>query len=905
MADDLSSFLREMKQVSSLFKQMTKDAREVRMALNGAPGGGYALGSSGKQVMASPSMAKFGFGATQYNEPHMAAWGVYGPAPKRGVRTFNSAGQYPNENDQFLDAKRTAASKMTSRVFRSMGMGNLLTDADGGGLNRADIAYNQRVAEAARTERFNRSAIGRSMSLAQGDWKGALGGTSTSANRTMFGQLPSYNQNLIMSAMPTPMDSLRLMSGMQNALNSFLPDVSEGMSRATGYYGATLAGGNRLSRGQTIGATFNTLNKIGGISSVGSDAAVAQLLAQRGMTASNDPNSTYQQTVRTIGHAARYLNINNEAAAASVEHLTSGAGAGSMLRNLGIYTADLATGKEKTQGQIFEEIAQRLTAGRRGATVEQTQASIRRGALGATINGMFQGDETTAQMFKQYMIDRAGGKSMDLANESAMTSLYGGQYDKNRNPLNAQLTQVSAQTEALGMAQDEYIKGIEAATGMLVGLAKAAGGVATVMGMPAAMIQNVMANRQVSGMVSGASSMAEYASKGIAGITEAIIGGEYDTPWGAGVAAATVGTIAAGTALGAAPALGSTAAQVLMGLGSKAYSTGSGRTGGGTGGGASPARGTTIRFSNPTTTTQLSEGGGYKAGVHGGWDYAVSEGNRVMAIYDGTVDEVGYKPEWGNYIILDHGKPNGIHLFSRYQHLTKWSVGQNTTVKSGQTIGVSGKTGDRRWITGAHLHFAISEGSKDNTVNPGKYLNAIGGAGTYAYSGEYVPAANGAAVSTGISTPDNTSAITGVVSPSSAPSSLSATDTAAAGSYVTSLMSKAAPSPQAQAAISALTGLSSGNVDSIRAAISSLSAGLGVNLSGASYTGAYTSALGAGVGTSTAASLVGQQTSSGGAKTVNINLSLPNASATEAEKFAILVKQFLEDDTLQKNTSSR
>lgn len=919
MADDLSSFLKELKSVSTAMKDMVKDARDIRAALNGSlAGGSKTLGTSGKQMMSmasimtgpGKSMAAFGVNAPAYDASKNG--GMYGP-DNRNVRVASAKFSGVDGRDTLTGLNQNAFAKMTGGVFRSMGMGEMRINRDATGLNKQDVYFNQQVAEAARTEQFNRSALGRSMSLAQGNWRGAFTGANTRDNRQMFDSLPTYNQNLISSSMPTPQDSLKLMSGVQNALNTFMPSVSDAMGRATGYYGATLAGGNRISRSQTIAATFNTLNKIGGVSSVGSDAAVAQLLASKGMTASEDPNSTYQQTMRTIGHAARYLNIGNEESAASVERLTSGQGAGAMLKNFGIYTADLTTGKEKTQGQIFEELAQRLTAGRRSATVEQTQASIRRGALGATINSFFQGDEAGAQMFKQYMIDRAGGKSMDLSNEKAMTSLYGGQFDNNRNPLNAQLSQTSAQTEALGMAQDEYIKGMEAATGTLTALAKAAGSVASVMGMPNAMIQNIMGNRQVQGLTAGAEAVTGYASKGIAAMQEAIIGGEYDTPWGAAVSAATVGTIAGGLAVGAAPALGSLAAQTLLGLGSKATSSGSGGDGtsdltgmltSGVGSNGS-VTGTSSSSTSGGLTGSVADTSGMAtslySGVKTGWtfnsttdagtqhkaiDFWLSDGSPVKAIADGVVTQaVKDKPDKSTYKAgsSDRSLGNFVQIYhqggyiSVYGHLKTVVVDNGASVKKGQLIGYSGTSG---FAQGPHLHLkVIKVAGPDANPNGGTPVDP---------STVSVAQLVGNKTSTGMPIDSSSGSTTGAT--------------------LSSAMSAAlTPSAAAQSAISSLAGLSSGDPAQIRAALSSLTANMGVSLGGSSYTGAYTSALGSSVGTSTAAALVGQQSAAAtsGAKTVNITLNLPSTSQSEAEKFAVLVKQYLDDNTLQSNTASR
>lgn len=61
----------------------------------------------------------------------------------------------------------------------------------------------------------------------------------------------------------------------------------------------------------------------------------------------------------------------------------------------------------------------------------------------------------------------------------------------------------------------------------------------------------------------------------------------------------------------------------------------------------------------------------------------------------------------GNMIIIDHG--SGI--FSIYMHLSKFNVKEGEFVKTGQIIGISGKTGKRnRKPVGPHLHFGIRVG---------------------------------------------------------------------------------------------------------------------------------------------------------------------------------------------------
>jgi murein DD-endopeptidase MepM/ murein hydrolase activator NlpD len=926
--DFMKNITKLVKAIDKMDKGMTSLAKSATKSATAFSGGSGSMGSNSGNLLAN----SFGLGAQNIKDPlhrtvKTAAFGQMGRQPDG---TGGGDWNYLSTSGGYFGGLNAAG-----REFRKMGMGQARFSASDG-LNKDDLSYNQRLADNARDRAWNKRSGVYDPSLYSGKdtdttldkvrnkveqgraWAGsklseAVGGQGIT--RQQFALLPTSAQQNIASAMPTPMDSLNLMSGIQNAMSTFLPDVGKSMTRATGYYNATRAGGNQTNRSTAIANTFDTMYDIGGISSVGSDANVAEYLAQRGMTSAGGDNSTYKQTVRAVANASKYMNISNEAAAQSIEGLTSGAGSGNMLRQLGIYTADLSTGKEKTQGQIFEEVAQRLTAGRRGATVEQTQASIRRGTLGSTISGLFQ-DETTQQMFKQYMIDRAAGKSMDLSNEGAMQGIYGGQGNSNRNPLNAQMTLNANETQALGMAQDEYIKGMEAAVTAIGGLQKAAGvAAATMMGFPNALMQTLMGNSQIQGITQGAQAVASYASKGIAGIQEAILGGEYDTPWGGAIAGAQVMQITASTAAGAIPAITSTAGQFMMGAASSSSSllgnTGStgqpngngntvdvssmmsgaaGRLKSGTGGENSGTE--DLKFFDPTNTRKLSDGGGYLAGTHNGYDYHAPfpPGRPVYAVYDGQVVQAAPdKGAKGTHIIIDHGNIKGKNVYSHYYHLSQMSVSRGQSVSRGSKIGTSGATGSG--ITGPHLHVAIAEGGMFNFVNPGKYLTATGGAGVYARTGKNVPAASGGAQSVSVKESVQNSTTSAAVTSTS-------DQKAAAKAEVASMMSGA---PQAQGAIGLLTKLYSGNKSDIVSAIGSMASGMGFSLNpSATYANTYgVSRLSPSVGSSTAAANVGRTSTP---NNVTINVQVPDTSPSEAQKFAMLVKQFLEDNTLQTNT---
>ncbi len=97
---------------------------------------------------------------------------------------------------------------------------------------------------------------------------------------------------------------------------------------------------------------------------------------------------------------------------------------------------------------------------------------------------------------------------------------------------------------------------------------------------------------------------------------------------------------------------------------------------------------------------------------HGAIDIGAGYGSQIVAAYDGTVIDVfsGCSHNWGkasscgcgggygNYVMIDHG--NG--KMTIYGHLTTATVEVGEKVKTGQTIGFVGSTGNS---TGPHLHF--------------------------------------------------------------------------------------------------------------------------------------------------------------------------------------------------------
>jgi murein DD-endopeptidase MepM/ murein hydrolase activator NlpD len=85
---------------------------------------------------------------------------------------------------------------------------------------------------------------------------------------------------------------------------------------------------------------------------------------------------------------------------------------------------------------------------------------------------------------------------------------------------------------------------------------------------------------------------------------------------------------------------------------------------------------------------------------HCGIDISANSGMPIHAVSDGRVIFSGWKPGYGNVVIIRH---NGGYI-SVYAHNSKNLIPVDETVGRGETIAYSGMTGA---VTGAHLHFEL------------------------------------------------------------------------------------------------------------------------------------------------------------------------------------------------------
>jgi murein DD-endopeptidase MepM/ murein hydrolase activator NlpD len=793
------------------------------------------------------------------------------------------------------------------------------------------------------------STGGNLMADSLGGFTGGGGGTG-GAIRSMMGAFGKNGAAMeATGGNEDPKNAFTMLSNVTSGIHQMLPDMGATFTRATEYYNATMYAGNRnpratngaLSLMQNFGLaeygmpsvqdmTLRTLNDIGGLTSVGADARVAKYLTGRGMNVANDPNSTYQQTLRTISHAGKYLNISNEAAAQSIEALTSAEGSSSMLRKFGIYTSDLGTGKEKTQGEIFEELAQRFTVGREDASIEDTLNSVRRGFLGQNIKAAFGNDQAGAEMFKQYMVERAGGSKMDLSDTGSMNKIYNdlgvsgafgigsGIGSGNANPMNSLYALNSSETNQLDKAEQSYIQGLTAAVKPLELLNEVSGTLAaTLAGVNLAFLSTMQTSNSYKG---GAKA---------AGATAAWYGGNV-AELGKATAQFALGDRLGALATGFLPAMNLSAGSMGLGamIGSGLLTTVAGgglwldntapvnskrnpdnvdpkdQNKGGPdiyanqgGGSAETSIGLTA---SPIPGAQQVPGAGYndKTGIyfkltgrpHKGLDYKAPVGKAVYSVCDGKVTMAAGDPT--RYYLGDKLPTGGVkydglaknakksiglgqqvHVLHEatgytfvYGHLSKMSVSSGGYVKKGTLLGYSGNSGG---TTGPHLHFECQD-KNGNKIDPRKAIAQINAASLQKGAGKASASGSG---SGSTSAEDNSSIQQMLATGASAA-------TANSGFF--------GATNQQVAAI--VAGLASGDMTTMQGAVNAM-----VNLANAKVGGGGTTAAG---GTSA------KPLSGGGGNTVNIEVKIPEVSDTEAARFAKLVKSYLDKDTLTSNMGS-
>ncbi|MCX4676329.1 M23 family metallopeptidase [Streptomyces sp. NBC_01433] len=125
-----------------------------------------------------------------------------------------------------------------------------------------------------------------------------------------------------------------------------------------------------------------------------------------------------------------------------------------------------------------------------------------------------------------------------------------------------------------------------------------------------------------------------------------------------------------------------------------------------------------------TLSASYGTGGARWAAKHSGQDFAVPIGTKVQAAHSGTVVKAGPNgggdgPAYGNAVVIKHS--NG--KYSQYAHLSKINVRVGQQVNTGQTIALSGNTGNS---SGPHLHFEIrTTPNYGSALNPVSFLRSV------------------------------------------------------------------------------------------------------------------------------------------------------------------------------------
>lgn len=463
-----------------------------------------------------------------------------------------------------------------------------------------------------------------------------------------------------------------------STMYNMAPDASGVVNRAGGYYQAALRSPG-MGRAGLERATFSALR--GGMTGVGSDAAVANILTNAGY----GPGSVdYLAAARQVRGAATYLGMNNENAASAIAGLQGGPMSANLYQ-YGITTMN-ANGSAKSVGDIAQQLYRTMFPG--GATAKSVQASIRSGYAGLNLAGLGMSSDQQ-QMISQAFIDIASGKNPDLASAKSATG--------NANPFDPLFRMNTSSTMIQGAAEKNTISGLGAAAGTIETFNNSMKDVIASMALFKGYLDGLSGNPQGSALKKGGSQLLSLGKKAL-GAAGMVVGASTGQPW----------LVAGGAALafsgGGNPGYGSSFGGRNLNAGKYA----SGLISAGYG-----ARG--------------AQGGNWDStgGVHKGTDFNVGVGTPVIAVKEGVVSATTLSADYGQAVIIDHD--GGYSTV--YAHLSNKEVSPGTRVLQGQEIGKSGKSGN---ATGPHLHYEVWRGN-NNPVDPAELKGAgmpVGGSAT-------------------------------------------------------------------------------------------------------------------------------------------------------------------------------
>jgi len=516
----------------------------------------------------------------------------------------------------------------------------------------------------------------------KGTGGGTGGGTVANGGGASFGGVPMVGSS--MANMVKGQGYAAIGSGMMGAVKAVVgtvydaaPDSSGIVNRAGSYYQAALRSPG-MARAGLAQATFSALK--GGMSSIGSDANVANILANAGYV----PGSKdYLSAARQTRGAATYLGMQNENAASAIAGLQGGP-MSAQLYQYGITTMG-ANGEAKSVGDIAKQLYSVMFPG--GATSKSVQESLRSGYAGLNLQGLGMNADQQ-QMISQAFIDIAGGKNPDLASAKSAKD--------NQNPFDPLYRMNTSSTMIQQASEKNTLSGLGAAAGTIETFNNVMKETIASMSTLKGYLDGLQGNPQGSALKKGAQGLFSAGKKIIGGLM--MVGGGIMAATGAGVVPGLA--IASG---GAALAFG----------------------GGGTPGYGSSFGGRNLnsgKYANNLVSAAYgardAQGGNWDStgGVHQGTDYNVKVGTPVVAVKEGIVSDKVLSADYGQAVLLDHA--DGYS--SLYAHLSSKQATPGARVFQGQKIGESGKSGN---ATGPHLHYEVWHGP-NNPVDPSELENA-------------------------------------------------------------------------------------------------------------------------------------------------------------------------------------
>ncbi len=114
---------------------------------------------------------------------------------------------------------------------------------------------------------------------------------------------------------------------------------------------------------------------------------------------------------------------------------------------------------------------------------------------------------------------------------------------------------------------------------------------------------------------------------------------------------------------------------------------------------------------------------------HQGADLDAPVGTEAKACEGGKIAKVSTGGDFGTTVMLEFKGKDGESVYFQYSHLSETSMKEGQTVKEGDVVGKTGKTGNAKDMTKdeEHLHFGVSttespQSGMDTYKDPATYM---------------------------------------------------------------------------------------------------------------------------------------------------------------------------------------